>query len=436
MQIQKGANAPITTGNAVASLTFDTTPAGLDVDVSAYLLTASGKVRGDGDMVFYNQPASPDGAVAFDKATSTFRIDTAGVAAEIERIAICVVVDGGSASALGAITLSVADGPSFRHETNGQPEAAIIVGEIYRRAGAWKMKAVGQGFAGGLEPLARSFGIDVAGDDGDAPAASAPVSVPVPAPAPTPAPAAPPATPPVNLSKVDLRKHKVGVSLAKHGITDVKADLTMVMDASGSMSGLYAYGVVQETVERLVPVALRMDADGKMDTWFYASECKQVEDLDESSMIGFIPRTLPSPGQPVKMPGMLSGMRNKSIGYGNNEPVVMNEILKGEPRSRTRPRLVLFVTDGGIDGRTSEVIKRILKDCSGQAVFWQFIGVGNADYGVLRDLDTIAGRKVDNAGFFSVDDLSRISDDDLYDRMLSEFPTWLKEVKRLGILRG
>jgi stress response protein SCP2 len=452
MQITKGANAPLPAGPFKAALAFGSSPQGLDVDVSAYMLRADGLTRGDGDMVFYNQPVSPDTAVAFDQVSTTFMVDPARLATDVERIAFCVVVDGGTASALGSISID-AGGVVFRHETTGQPEAAIIVAEAYLRNGQWKLRAVGQGFAGGLEPLARSFGIDVT-DDVDEAAAAEPFGIPAPADAPRvstadPFTAVPPASapavspevpfvapaPPVSLSKVDLRKHKVGVSLAKKGIADVKADVLLVIDASGSMDWLYQNGVVQDTTERMVPVALRLDDDGKLDTWYYASSCAQMEPLDERSMIGFVARTLPRPNAPVKGTkdaGMFN--RPKSIGYGNNEPVVMEAILKQNSGPRARPLLVLFLTDGGIDPRTSETIKQILRRCSDLPLFWQFIGIGNQNYGVLRELDTIDGRVVDNAGFFSVDDIAKIGDDELYDRMLSEFPEWLKAAAAAGIV--
>jgi hypothetical protein len=123
-----------------------------------------------------------------------------------------------------------------------------------------------------------------------------------------------------------------------------------------------------------------------------------------------------------------------SIGYGNNEPVVMNEIIAKEPNNRVKPLLIIFLTDGGIDSGTSNQIIRILRDISNRPIFWQFVGVGNADYGVLRKLDTISGRVIDNAGFVSVDDLSRINDDELYDRILSEFPAWLRAARAARIL--
>jgi stress response protein SCP2 len=455
MNISKGANAPLQSGPFKAVVSFGSRPSGLDVDVSAYLLRSDGQTRGDGDMVFYNQPSSPDGAVGFDQASSTFSIDTAALASDVEKIAFCVVVDGGSADALGWIAID-AGGVSFRHETAGQPEAAIIVAEAYLRAGQWKLRAVGQGFAGGLEPLARSFGIEVDQDDEEAPATtgfatiapadsprtstSDPFVVAAPESAPrtsaqNPFVAEPPKPTGVNLSKVDLRKHKVGVSLAKKGVADVKADVLLVIDASGSMDALYRNGTVQETAERMVPVALKLDDDGLLDTWYYATGCAQMEPLDERSMIGFVARTLPKPNAPVKGTKG-AGMFNRptSIGYGNNEPVVMEAILRQNSGRRPRPLLVLFVTDGGIDESTSDVIKDILRRSSNLPVFWQFIGVGNANYGVLRSLDTIEERTVDNAGFFAVDDLARITDDELYDRMLSEFPDWLKAAAGAGIL--
>jgi hypothetical protein len=66
-------------------------------------------------------------------------------------------------------------------------------------------------------------------------------------------------------------------------------------------------------------------------------------------------------------------------------------------------------------------------------VFWQFVGVGKASYGVLEKLDTLTGRTVDNAGFFAVDDLDSLQDDQLYSRLLSEFPAWLRSATAAGI---
>ena len=67
-------------------------------------------------------------------------------------------------------------------------------------------------------------------------------------------------------------------------------------------------------------------------------------------------------------------------------------------------------------------------------MFWQFVGVGGSDYGILERLDDMKGRVVDNCNFFALDDLHDVSEQDLYDRLLEEFPTWLKEATAKGIV--
>lgn len=193
MQLSKGGNAPLPDAEIGIGLSFDNVPQGADIDVSAYLLRADGRVRGDEDMVFFNQRSAP--GIRLDAKGTHFALRTDQVAADVEKIAICVVVDGQPASTLGAIEIRAGQDISFRHDVSTSPEAAIILAEVYRRNGGWKIRAVGQGFTGGMAPLARSFGIDVNDD-------------------PAPAPAAPPA--PVSLKKVTLEK-KGSVSLKKGG---------------------------------------------------------------------------------------------------------------------------------------------------------------------------------------------------------------------------
>lgn len=434
MTMSKGQNLPLSDRRIEARVDFQAPLRGKDVDLSAYLLRAGGKVAGDADMVFYNQRSACSGAVSLDIGSRTIAIDTGAIPSEIERIAICMVVDGGPLSDLREVAISVTGTPGFAMDVRTASEAALILGEVYRRQGQWKFRAVGQGFTGGLEPLARSYGMDVAASPAPVPSMAPPPSPPPPPPPPPPPSPPPPPVDPISLSKIDLRKHKVGISLAKHGISDVKADVLFVIDASGSMVGLYNKGVVQETVERIVPVALRLDDDGMLDTWFYADGCRQVDPLNERSMVDFIRRVMPTPGHAPKGRSGLLGRKNGGIGLGNNEPVVMKAILDARTQSDDRrPLLVIFLTDGGI--YKSDEIKRILRACASRPIFWQFVGVGNNNYGVLRELDTIPDRVVDNAGFFAVDDLKKIGDDELYDRLLSEFPIWLKEVKAKRILR-
>ncbi len=68
-------------------------------------------------------------------------------------------------------------------------------------------------------------------------------------------------------------------------------------------------------------------------------------------------------------------------------------------------------------------------------MFWQFVGIGNGNFDFLNTLDTLEGRAVDNTNFLHIEEIDRISDDELYDALLTEFPFWLKEAKEKGIVR-
>lgn len=94
---------------------------------------------------------------------------------------------------------------------------------------------------------------------------------------------------------------------------------------------------------------------------------------------------------------------------------------------------MLFFTDGGFHEKRK--ITELMREAATLPIFWQFVGLGAANYGLLRDLDTMDGRVVDNAGFFAIDDIDRVADEELYGRLLGEFPDWLRAATAAGILR-
>ncbi|QHA09558.1 TerD family protein [Streptomyces broussonetiae] len=227
-----GSNIPL----SAARVTVDVA-APVRLDVSGLLLTGDGKVRSDDDFIFYNQPTGP--GVAYTSgggsAPDSVTVDTAAVPPDIEKIVVTASPDAAGQTFQGiepTATIRDADaGAVLATFTPPQlgTETALVVVEIYRRGGAWKARAVGQGYADGLAGIAKDFGVTV---EEPAPAATAPSRQPVPAPAPPvsapvapPAPAAPPAPPApvpgagkVNLDKgrVSLQKNQT-VSLVKAG---------------------------------------------------------------------------------------------------------------------------------------------------------------------------------------------------------------------------
>lgn len=256
----KGANLLVPAPAVRVELGWSSGPGVPDVDASALLLV-SGKVRSDADFVFYNQPQHASGAVRHegkrtggDGVTDTLTVDLARVEPGVERIVLAASADGGSFGRVPGLhvrVLDVADGGEIaRYDSQDATiETAFVLGELYRRQGNWKFRAVGQGYDSGLAGLARDFGISVdeppqqAAPAAPAPAPSVPAPAPVrPSPSTAPSPAAPaqpaapaspapapplaapagppaPAAAPVRLSKVTLTKDAPSVSLAKQGGT-------------------------------------------------------------------------------------------------------------------------------------------------------------------------------------------------------------------------
>ncbi|MFE2293684.1 TerD family protein [Streptomyces sp. NPDC059452] len=204
------------------------------LDVSGLLLTADGKVRSDDDFIFYNQPSGP--GVTYrsggGSAPDAIVVDTTAVPPGIEKIVVTASPDAAGQTFQGveptATVRNADDGSALATFTPPQlgSETALVVIEIYLRNGAWKARAVGQGYANGLAGIATDFGVSVEEPAAPpAPAAAVPaapvdprIAPPVPA-----APPAPPAAPPAAAGKINLDKGRVSlqknqtVSLVKGG---------------------------------------------------------------------------------------------------------------------------------------------------------------------------------------------------------------------------
>ncbi|MGW6396662.1 TerD family protein [Streptomyces sp. NPDC055134] len=236
-----GSNIPLSTARVAVDVA-----APVRLDVSGLLLTADGKVRSDDDFIFYNQPSGPGVTYRSGGGTApdAIVVDTAAVPPGIEKIVVTASPDAAGQTFQGiepTATIKGDDGSVLATFTPPQlgTETALVIVEIYLRNGAWKARAVGQGYANGLAGIATDFGVSV-----EEPAAPAPAPAPVrpaqpvqamPAPttppvdprvappAPTAAPAAPPAAPAPGAGKINLDKGRVSlqknqtVSLVKGG---------------------------------------------------------------------------------------------------------------------------------------------------------------------------------------------------------------------------
>jgi tellurium resistance protein TerD len=188
ISLQKGGNVSLSKEapgltRVIIGLGWDpraTDGAAFDLDGSAFLLKSDAKVRNDSDFIFYNNLTSSDGSVSHEGDNKTgvgagddekIAVDLSRVPQDVEKISFCVTIHEADARrqnfgmvAKAYIRCLNADGEAeiarYDLSEDSSTETAMIFGELYRHGGEWKFRAVGQGFKGGLGPLARSFGVN------------------------------------------------------------------------------------------------------------------------------------------------------------------------------------------------------------------------------------------------------------------------------------
>ncbi|MCB9540288.1 MAG: TerD family protein [Myxococcales bacterium] len=155
--------------------------AAFDLDASVFLLNADGKVRSDADFIFYNNLSSADGSVRHqgdnrsgegEGDDEVVDVELSRVPADVTRIQVAVTIDEADSRRqnFGMVqnaymrVVNAADGKEIARydlSEDASMETAMVFGEVYRHGGDWKFKAIGQGYAGGLGPLARALGVNV-----------------------------------------------------------------------------------------------------------------------------------------------------------------------------------------------------------------------------------------------------------------------------------
>ncbi|MEE5151930.1 TerD family protein [Pseudomonas alliivorans] len=188
LTLQKGGNLSLsktdpTLTNVLIGLGWDpraTDGQDFDLDASAFLLGANGKVRSEADFIFYNQLKSADGSVehtgdnrtgAGDGDDEVVKVDLARVPADVDKIVFVVTIHEADArkqnfGQVGGSFIRVVNEKSFaevvRYDLaeDASTETAMVFAELYRNAGEWKFRAIGQGYAGGLKAVANSYGMN------------------------------------------------------------------------------------------------------------------------------------------------------------------------------------------------------------------------------------------------------------------------------------
>ncbi len=218
------------------------------------------------------------------------------------------------------------------------------------------------------------------------------------------------------------------------------ADVVLVLDYSGSMSYLYGNGEVQELVERVLPLGLAFDANKEVDFYlFHDGVIPLSEPLTLQNTAGYINDKILSKKWHMGSTSYAPVMKVILDKYTTSTtttttPSLLGGLFGKKPTTSTerkgtlnRPVYVLFITDGANDDKTET--EKVLKEASGFGIFWQFIGIGRDKFPFLDKLDDLKGRVIDNANFFASPDLSKVSDNELYDLLLKEYPSWIQLAK-------
>ena len=199
-------------------------------------------------------------------------------------------------------------------------------------------------------------------------------------------------------SKVDLTKHTARVALAT--------------DYSGSMSGVFRDGSLQRTISRLLPIALKFDDNGELESWLFSNGYKSLAAVTESNYENYAKNVMQKSGMSMGGTEYAPVLRDMIRYYKDVEPSKVSAFI-------------IFITDGENDdkSRTDEVIREL----SEYNIFVQFIGIGKEKFEYLKRLDNLKGRKHDNRGFTAVEDMDKLNDEQLYTEILRQYKEWLNK---------
>ena len=382
-----------------------------EYDFCCFGVDENGKLSDDGYMIFYNQRTSPNAELRVEDITDGVRytLNLSTLPDFINRLVFTVSIDGNQTMGeMNSLETKVyqSGANDIEMKLGGRDftkEKAVIVMEIYRKD-VWRIGCVASGFDGGLSALLKYFGGEEVKDELNQNLSSSNQKI---------------------LLEKKMEKAPELISLVKPLVFELKkknlestvAKVGLVLDISGSMVPRFKNGTVQSIVNKTLPLAVQFDDDGELDFWFYGTTARQMDSVNLKNYT----KAVPDDWKHLMM----------ELGGRNNEPVVMRMVVD-EYKDTKIPAYVLFITDGGVNNKKE--IRNIITEASHLPIFWQFVGVGGKNYGVLEKLDTMTGRYVDNAGFFALDDFQKVSNEELYARLLEEFPAWLEAIRKKGMI--
>lgn len=219
----------------------------------------------------------------------------------------------------------------------------------------------------------------------------------------------------IDMSKSQENLNKVLIDMSKSSKIDMSkhtARVALAMDYSGSMDWLYDNGSVQDTITRLLPIALKFDDNGELECWLFSNGKERLSPVTINNYETYVKKVM---------------KKARMCMCGTNYAPVLTEMVHyyKDIEPSDIPAFIIFITDGA--NWDEQETNGIIRELSEYNIFVQFVGIGDESFNYLKSLDDLPGRKHDNTGFIAVDDMNKMTDQELYTELLRQYKDWLNK---------
>ncbi|MEU5825600.1 VWA domain-containing protein [Streptomyces sp. NPDC047803] len=398
----KGENAALSTG----PVTFTVTAAGLSADVSALLLGPNGKVRSDEDLVFYNHPRHEGVSITGQTVIAELDRLPAGVTTVVVVASADPLQPGAVFTTAPRLTITQPGAPAktFTAPDFVAKETVVVLAELYRRGGGWKVRAVGQGYASGLAGLATDYGVDI--DDPEAPATTVPAQ----------SRSTSQSSAAVDLSKVRRQApglmepaQQAGQVLVRTGLAGQRAAVYLILDHDWHMEELYESFAVQSFAERVLALSANLDDDGTVPVIFSSGEEPFLEEIRLDNYRGRI------------------GQLHTQVdwGWGNVAGSMRRAVSHYQESGASDP--AFMVIQVGDEPWDKAEVRSLLQNTAALGVFWLFVGFGRGKLAFYKNLNASASATFHNVAFYDASkNPGSVPGEQFYNGLVNAFSTWMK----------
>lgn len=235
---------------------------------------------------------------------------------------------------------------------------------------------------------------------------------------------------------------KADSAVSLHRLRGQKSKLALALDFSGSMRRDYSNGSMQRLAEKVLALATQLDDDGAIDLFIFDTQAEYLGEVTLKNFRSIIEKL--TSGRRMGRTNYADLFRklvdfykltpqkatNKSGGFGSFFKKSATSEYAPLTSPANEPVLVIFLTDGAPDSKAEAVAE--LTKASYAPIFWQFLSIGKENIPFLQKLDDLDERYIDNADYKPVGNVDTLSDEELFNMILDEYPSWIVEQRKRG----